>query len=69
MGCKTARENGRHFKKCVGSHNLYLGRVEISNLYLPPVSCSICSKSVSFFSNHPLYNVLSNLDKNWLSYE
>ena len=39
---------------CVGSHNLYLGRVKILNLYLPPVSCSVCSKSVPFFSNHPL---------------
>ena len=63
MSCKTAREYGRHFKKnCVGSHNLLsLGRVKISNLYLPPVSCSVCSKSVPFFSNHPLYCILYNV--------
>ena len=40
---------------CVGSHNLYLGCVKISTLYLPPVLNNFSLKSFSFFSYHPLF--------------
>ena len=60
MSCKTARTNGRHFKKFVKvliTYIYYLGRVKISNLYLPPVPCSVMFKFVQIISHHPLYTL------------
>jgi len=48
---------------CVGSHNLYLGCIKISTLYLPPVLNNVSPKSFSFFSYHPFSGTSASYQK------